>query len=224
MNRLASRALSFLDCEAVYVYQMRVNIKMPSKTAGSWSLHRDFDFWHGMDGMPATDALAFHILVTEHTDTNGPVIFVDGSHTEEILPEAKEGNDTLAESFGESALKYTLPESLLIGKSCTAMTGSAGTVASMDPLTWHYSSPNLESTNRVLFSVIFNDVANVPVQPEGTSPRPTYIVNEPMENSIWRRQQVTPSEEIVRAPPSAVWEEGLEDKSMPPSSVNMQGF
>jgi ectoine hydroxylase len=187
MNSLASRALSFLGCDSVYVYQFRVNIKTPSKTAGSWSLHRDFDFWHGMDGMPTTDAVAFHILVSEHTDTNGPVVFVDGSHQVPVDPDAKDSKDWKA-GFGESTLKYTLPESLIGSQPCTAMTGSRGTVASMHPLTWHYSSPNLETSNRVLFSVIFNNTANLPVQPEDTIPRPEYIVSQPMEHNIWKRE------------------------------------
>jgi len=196
MNRLASRALSFLDCDSVYVYQFRVNIKTPSMTAGSWSLHRDFDFWHGMDGMPTTNAIAFHILVSEHTNTNGPVIFVDGSHRVEVEADAKDSKDWKS-GFGESTLKYTLPEELIGEQPCTPMTGSVGTVASMDPLTWHYSSPNTESNNRVLFSVIFNDITNLPVQPEGTSPRPHYIVSQPAERNIWKRASAFGSQSAV---------------------------
>jgi len=196
MNRLASRALSFLDCDSVYVYQFRVNIKTPSKTAGSWSLHRDFDFWHGMDGMPTTNAIAFHILVSEHTNTNGPVIFVDGSHRVEVEADAKDSKDWKS-GFGESTLKYTLPEELIGEQPCTPMTGSVGTVASMDPLTWHYSSPNTESNNRVLFSVIFNDITNLPVQPEGTSSRPHYIVSQPTECNTWKRASAFGSQSAV---------------------------
>merc|ERR1719487_318396 len=137
--------------------------------------------------MPTTNAVAFHILVSEHTETNGPVIFVDGSHQVDVDAHAKDSKDWKS-GFGESTLKYTLPESLIGDQPCTPMTGSRGTVASMHPLTWHYSSPNLESSNRVLFSAIFNDTNNLPVQPEGTIPRPHYIVSQPMEYNIWKRE------------------------------------
>jgi len=105
----------------------------------------------------------------------------------EVQAHSKDSKDWKS-GFGESTLNYTLPESLIGEQPCTAMTGTRGTVASMDPQTWHYSRPNTESNNRVLFSAVFNDVANLPVQPEGTTPRPSYIVSQPMEQNIWKRK------------------------------------
>lgn len=183
MNRFAARALSMLGCESVYVYQFRVNIKCPSKVgAGTWSLHRDFDFWHGMDGMPQPNAVAFHVLVSDHTEENGPLIFVDGSHNMDVQIDSKK-DDSWQAGFQESGLKYTIDESLVGNAQTRALTGPEGTVCAMNALTWHYSRPNLSSSNRVLLSVILNDTSNLPVQPKGTIRRPHYIVCDPMD--IW---------------------------------------
>lgn len=189
MDRLASRALSLLGCDSVYVHQFRVNVKTPSKAAGScsWSLHRDLDFWHGMDGMPTTNAVAFHVLVSEPKDTNGHAVSVDVSHREVSDAHSNHSKDRKA-VFGDSALKYTVPEEL-IGEQ----PWSQGTVASMDPLRSHDSRPNTSLHNQVLLSVIFNDAATSPVQPEGKGAirRPPHIVSQPMhkpnvEISPWR--------------------------------------
>ncbi len=57
--------------------------------------------------------------------------------------------------------------------------GTRGKTVAMHPLTWHYSHPNESDAPRVLASVIFNDLDNVPVQPAETHRRPEVIVHSP---------------------------------------------
>lgn len=170
MDRLASSALSFLGCDSVYVHQLRVDMATPSKDAGSGVLRRE----DGIDSMPTNNAIVFHILLSDQTDTNGPVVFVEGSH-DVADPRAKHGK-----------------AGLIAEQPCAGLTGSRGTVASMHPLTWHYSSPpELEATNRVLFSVVFNDLSNQPLQPKA-------VMNQPMEHNIWKREPAMLRDQFVR--------------------------
>merc|ERR1719410_2292560 len=86
MDRLGVMACDFIGCESVYVFQFRINVKFPTKTgtAGAWVPHRDFDFWHNMDGMPAPNAVLMHVCVNEHHLSNGPVFCCDGSQVEDV--------------------------------------------------------------------------------------------------------------------------------------------
>lgn len=182
MDRLASTALSFLGCDSVYVYQLRVDMKTPSKDAASGTLRRDVDLWHDIESMPTTNAIVFHILLSDQTDSHGPVVFVDGSH-DVADPQAR---------AGESNLKNVLPLSLIAEQPCTGLTGSRGTVASMHPLTLHYGSPDVDTKNKVLFSVVFNDLSNQPLQPKAAA-------LQYMEHNIWKREPAALREQSVRA-------------------------
>ena len=170
MEKLASRALDLIGCDSVYVFQFCVNSKAPSAgtTEGKWALYRDYDFWHGMDGMPTTRAVVMHVLAAEHTATNGPVAFVDGSHEMDVAVHSKDDVNWEA-GFAEKSFKYTIDSSLIGSAPCTAMTGKAGAITAMHLLTWHDSSPNISTKPRVLLNVVFNDASNLPVQPEGTA-------------------------------------------------------
>ena len=181
MNKLAAKAKALLSCDSVYCYQLRVNAKYPATDgSGKWVPHRDFDFWHRMDGMPEPNCVVLHVLVNEHTTSNGPLVLCAGSHQEDVLPLVTE-DDSWDAGFRED-LKYTVNSELVdTWKNKTTMTAPAGTIVAMNPLTWHFSEPNHSDAPRVLFSVVFNDTQNLPTPVP--NPRPEFVVQPP--STVW---------------------------------------
>jgi len=185
MSRLAGIAKALLECEAVYVYQFRVNVKngVPDAhdTTGSWKPHRDFDYWRNMDGMREPRAVIFHMLVNEHHDDNGPLEVCPGTHLSEpgdgelrIMPES----DWKA-GFSED-IKYQIDPGAFAHRGSVALHGEAGTLAAMHPKLWHGSSPNRTTEPRILLSVIFNDLENAVTRTD----RPGFVVQEPA-SGVW---------------------------------------
>lgn len=176
MNRLGAQACELIGCESVYVFQFRINTKFPSKSgsSGAWVPHRDFDFWHHMDGMPHPRAVLMHLCVNEHTEANGPVFCCDESHLTDVAPVVNKQEGWEA-GFRED-LKYTLEEHRVQAwHKHTPMIGAPGTTFAMHPLLWHYSHPNLSEEPRVLMSIIFSDTKNICKIPEGAEARPEFI-------------------------------------------------
>jgi len=110
MAKLRAASCAVIGCDAVYLYQFRVNVKRPtSNAAGGWSPHRDFDFWHRMDGMPHPKAVVVHFFLTDHTPENGPLVLCDGSHrVDAALHVAKEDDDGDWQAGFTEDLKYTV--------------------------------------------------------------------------------------------------------------------
>lgn len=180
MARCASIAKGILGCEQVYVYQFRVNVKNGTRGAatqfGSWKPHRDFDYWHNLDGMAEPRAVIFHMLVNEHHDSNGPLEVCPGSHSRRlddgellVAPES----DWKA-GFSEN-IKYQIDLDEFSQAEPVPIRGKAGTLLVMHPLLWHGSSPNTTDEPRVLLSIVFNDLDNA----VETAGRPAFIVQHP---------------------------------------------
>lgn len=180
MARFADTARVLLDCEQVYVYQFRVNVKNgatdPRDHSGAWKPHRDFDYWRNLDGMRAPRAVIFHMLVNQHHADNGPLEVCPRSHRSELsgddLRVAPE-SDWQA-GFSEN-IKYQIDARSFARRESLAIHGDAGTLLAMHPMLWHGSSPNRTDTPRTLLSIIFNDLANAVDNPE----RPPFVVQPP---------------------------------------------
>ncbi len=184
MAKLANQAKGLLDCRSVYLYQFRVNSKHPSQQGrGGWAPHRDYDFWQRMDGLPLPRLVVFHIFLTEQTSDNGALVLCDGSHKANVELCIIDDQDWRG-GFGE-VLSYTIPpEAYEDWSKKTPMFGSAGSIVAMHPLTWHASSPNRSNANRVIASIIFNDLDNLPKDKEMMGNRPDFIVHRP-DQYVW---------------------------------------
>ena len=184
IERLSSIAKTLTGCRETYVYQFRANIKHPSENdSGGWQPHRDFDYWQHNDGMPSSRAVVFHVLVTDHTENNGPLVLCNASHKVTSANVITTGEDNWQANFGED-LKFTIQEQAVSDwKDKTVLLGSAGDIYAMHPLTWHYSEPNRSKGVRTLLSIVFNDLDNQPVLPEGAAQRPEFIVEQPRARS-----------------------------------------
>lgn len=180
MTRFAEISKSLLECECVYVYQFRVNVKNgiahKEDTLGSWKPHRDFDYWQNMDGMREPRAVIFHMLVNEHHDRNGPLEVCPGSHLadldgDELLVAPESGWKA---GFSEN-IKYQIDVQAFSRKGAVPIHGKPGTLLAMHPKLWHASSSNLTDQPRILLSIIFNDLSNA----VSNSDRPPFIVQDP---------------------------------------------
>jgi len=180
MTRCADITKGILECERVYVYQFRVNVKNGTggaeRTFGSWKPHRDFDYWYNLDGMAEPRAVIFHMLVNEHHARNGPLEICLGSHRRRledgvlhIAPES----DWKA-GFSED-IKYQIDPVCFAEAKPVPVYGPAGTLLAMHPLLWHASAPNITEEPRILLSVIFNDLSNA----VAAAGRPSFIVQSP---------------------------------------------
>lgn len=180
MARFAEISKALMNCQRVYVYQFRVNVKNgvadKNDTLGSWKPHRDFDYWRNMDGMREPRAVIFHMLVNEHHARNGPLEVCPGSH----LSELDDGELLVAAESGWKAgfsenIKYQIDAQAFSRKGAVPVHGKPGTLLAMHPKLWHASSPNLTDEPRILLSIIFNDLSNAVINSE----RPPFIVQDP---------------------------------------------
>ena len=73
-----------------------------TENTGGWQPHRDFDYWQQNDGMSAPRAAIFHILVTDHTQQNGPLILCNGSHKLTDVQIKTIADDSWQANFGEN--------------------------------------------------------------------------------------------------------------------------
>lgn len=181
MERFAGISKALLDCEHVYVYQFRVNVKNGTgnraDTHGSWKPHRDFDYWQKMDGMREPRAVIFHMLVNEHHAENGPLEVCPGTH----LSKLDDGELVVASDTGWKAgfsenIKYQIDGDVFSRRRVVSVHGEPGTLLAMHPKLWHASSSNRTEQPRILLSIIFNDLSNVVT----TSDRPDFIVQDPV--------------------------------------------
>lgn len=186
MPRLASEAKTLITAKtgqnnpAVYLYQFRINHKYFG--SNGWKPHRDFDFWHGMDGMPDPEqAIIFHFLISKskHTIKNGGVMICENTHKRLLTPDDLIITESQNWQAGfNNDLKYTLKEDIINNIKTSLLSGEQGACLAMHPLLWHFSLPNHSHENRTLLSVIFNTVDNAPLQNIHPK-RPEWITSSP---------------------------------------------
>lgn len=180
MVKLRKAACEIIGCSDAYIHQYRINIKR-AITGGNWKPHRDFDFWHMEDGMLVPEAVLFHVCITDHTCDNGPIMVVPGSHLVEETPNtivSKNDSKDWKKCFAEKDLKYQINQDNVekATRRPVPLVGEKGSVYAMHPLLWHFSEKNESNTDRILLSVIYNSIDNVPTK---LNHRPYYIAQPP---------------------------------------------
>ena len=185
MGKLAELSKRIIGCQQVYVYQFRVNVKhgasQTGNTYGAWKPHRDYDYWHNLDGLPDAKVVIFHMLVTDHTKNNGPLEVCPGSHRicpvgDELIELPEQGWQA---GFSED-IKFQINQQTFNQADSVVITGDAGTLLAMHPLLWHGSSTNNTDQVRVLLSIVFSDLGNIAI---GNN-RPDFVVQQP-NSGVW---------------------------------------
>ncbi|WP_187830240.1 phytanoyl-CoA dioxygenase family protein [Siccirubricoccus phaeus] len=145
--------------EAAYVYQSRVNLKLPF-LGDAWSWHQDFSAWHRGDGLPLPRAVMTAVFLEDCTPANGPLLVVPGSQRDgldEILAREKPVEGYKAERIPVEVLQECAEQS-----GIRDLSAPAGTVAFIHPTLLHSSGPNLTPWSRPIFYLLYNAVSNLP--------------------------------------------------------------
>jgi ectoine hydroxylase len=160
--RLVVPAQQILGTEALYVQQVKVNIKAAFE-GEAWQWHYDFATHHREDGVPEPLALNLHVFLDDVTEFNGPLHFVRGSHRAGPQPTFL---DTASTSYDLWCVGREVVAPLAERGGLFAATGAAGTALIFGDCLVHSSPPNLSPWDRRIFSLILNPISNASTRSE----------------------------------------------------------
>ncbi|MGH3564668.1 MAG: phytanoyl-CoA dioxygenase family protein [Pseudonocardia sp.] len=190
LPRLLQPVRQLLEAE-VYVYQFKINSKAPFG-GERWAWHQDYTAWQLADNLPAPNLVNVVLLLDEVTEFNGPMVFVPGSHQDDLLRQGTRPRTTSGQHIDPDDIALTREQlaGVLSRRGMTSPKGPAGTVMFFHPEVAHGSALNMSPHPRNLLFITYNDVTNIP-RPAG-SPRPEYLVGrdlrplEPRDVSLLR--------------------------------------
>ncbi len=160
----------------VYVSQSKINSKAPKNNNNvvgkKWLYHRDFSFWHILDGIPKPSMVSTFVYITEQTEENGAIYVLKGSHKDAPLDLIKsevgfEKNGT-GERIDDTSEKLSLQ---IISKmlmkhihkyECVTLIGRPGDLIIMDPRLLHASNDNNTNLSRDIMITVYNPTNNLP--------------------------------------------------------------
>lgn len=154
--RLVAPAQQILGDDALYVQQVKVNVKAAFE-GEAWQWHYDFATHHAEDGVPQPLALNLHVFLDDVTEFNGPLHFITGSHRHGLHPAFL---DTETTSYELWCVRREVVARLVGQGGLLSATGAAGTGLIFGDLLVHSSPPNLSPFDRRIFSLILNPVSN----------------------------------------------------------------
>ncbi|MES2026472.1 MAG: ectoine hydroxylase [Pseudomonadota bacterium] len=175
--RVLNVAREILGSE-VYIHQSRINYK-PGFTGKEFYWHSDFETWHSEDGMPAMRALSCSILLTDNSESNGPLMLIPGSHHHYVSCMGETPDENYKKSLKKQ--EVGVPDQILLRyladmggiKSCA---GKAGSVVFFDCNTMHGSNGNITPYPRSNVFFVYNSIANQLDEPKGgLVPRPEFV-------------------------------------------------
>lgn len=156
--------------EPAYIYQARINVKMPF-TSDAWSWHQDFTAWHRGDGMPAPRAMMVAVFLHDCTPANGPLLVIPGSHSDELDEILSRERDV--PGYSVQRVPLDVIETLARQSTIVDLSAPAGSVAFIHPTLMHGSAANLTPWPRSIAYYNFNAVSNAP----SDSQRPWFMNN-----------------------------------------------
>jgi ectoine hydroxylase len=197
LPRLLHPVRQLLDAE-VYVYQFKINSKAPFG-GERWAWHQDYIAWQLADNLPAPKLVNVALLLDEVTEFNGPMIFVPGSHRDDLMRQGTRPKTTSYLPIDPDDIALTSEQLAgLVGRwGMTSPKGPAGTVIFFHPEVAHASTLNMSPYPRTLLFITYNDVTNSPRLTD--SPRPEYLVGrdlrplEPKDISLLRLTRGAPA-------------------------------
>ncbi|HWT71224.1 MAG TPA: ectoine hydroxylase [Oxalicibacterium sp.] len=175
--RVLNVARAILGSE-VYIHQSRINYK-PGFSGKEFYWHSDFETWHTEDGMPAMRALSCSILLTDNSESNGPLLLIPGSHRHYVSC----AGETPDENYKKSLKKQEIgvPDEVLLRYltdmgGIVSCAGKAGSVVFFDCNTMHGSNGNITPYPRSNVFFVYNSITNQLEQPKGgLTPRPEFV-------------------------------------------------
>jgi ectoine hydroxylase len=151
----------------VYVHQSRLNVNKGLGTGGFY-WHQDYATWRDVDGLKDARALMITVFVDDMDNTNGPLLYIPGSHGQGVLddfePDKDATGNVLMRLSGAKLRELSDAGGIEVG------TGKAGSVLIMHCNIVHGSSQNISPNSRTLFYVNVTSVEN----PQTTFARAPY--------------------------------------------------
>jgi ectoine hydroxylase len=161
----------------VYVYQSRLNLE-PGLRGESDYWHSDFETWHTEDGMPRMRALSVAILLREPDASNGPLMFIPGSHHSFVAcTNGKSGRQHNPAAPGPEmgTPDDTSIRDLVNHGGIEMPKGPPGTVIVFDCNTMYGANSNITPYPRETLYLVYNSVDNQVSEPYcGDARRPEF--------------------------------------------------
>ncbi|BBK42097.1 L-proline 4-hydroxylase [Allostella vacuolata] len=163
-------AVRQLLADDVYVYQSRINLKLPF-AGDAWSWHQDFSAWHRRDGMARPHAVMAAVFLDDCTVANGPLLVIPESQTDDVDLVLRREHDV--QGYKVERVSAELIADLAGRHGIADLLGPAGSVAFIHPTLMHGSAPNMTPWSRSIYYLNYNAVSN------GTKPseRPWFMNN-----------------------------------------------
>jgi ectoine hydroxylase len=166
--RMLEPAQGVLGDESLYVYHTKCNLK--TAIDGSvWQWHQDYGTWR-KDGVPEPALTTALVMLDKPTEFNGCLYFIPGSHKVGSLE--PRFDEATAYKFWVVA-KEDLLDIMARSPEPVPITGEPGTVVFFHPNILHASGHNLSQHDRWAIYVVYNQVANRPL--DVPNPRPDYV-------------------------------------------------
>ena len=136
----------------VHAFQTRLTPKKGFAGNG-WSWHQDFNQWNRHDGMKHPRGLLVGVFLDDVNVSNAPIMVIPGSH--------KRGHIPIPDIMD---IDHPTIEELANQGGIEALMGPAGSVAFINCLTVHGSTPNISPWSRRIFYINYNSVENQEVE------------------------------------------------------------
>lgn len=176
-RRLVSIAKQILGSD-VYIHQSRANLK-PGLQGKEFYWHSDFETWHVEDGMPSMRAVSASILLTDNTESNGPLMIMQGSHMYFISCIGDTPDNHYKASLRKQEYGVPDPDSLRFladRGGIRSIIAPAGSVVFFDCNAMHGSNSNISPYPRSNLFFVYNSIENTLSSPKyGLTPRPEHI-------------------------------------------------
>jgi ectoine hydroxylase len=164
--RLIEPAEQLLD-SGVYIHQSRLNVNKGLGTGGFY-WHQDYATWRNVDGLKEPRALMIAVFIDDMAHTNGPLLYIPGSHTLGVIDEFEPDKDATGNVL--MRLSSAKLKELSDANGIEVGTGGAGSVLIMHCNIVHGSSQNISPNSRTLLYVNVTSVEN----PQTTFARAPY--------------------------------------------------
>lgn len=163
-DRRIVRIAEYILGSAVYLHQSRICSE--SGLHGSTDYwHSDFETWHSEDGMPRMRALSVAIMLSETGESNGPLMFVPGSHCSFVACVHGSGGTP-----DDASIRYLINDG-----GIETPKGKPGTVIVFDCNTMHGANSNITPYPRKNLYIVYNSVDNPVSEPfSGDNRRPEH--------------------------------------------------
>ncbi|MFT5530180.1 MAG: ectoine hydroxylase [Candidatus Poriferisodalaceae bacterium] len=130
----------------VYMHQYKVNAKA-AFDGEVWQWHQDYGTWQRDDAMPEPLAMNVAVFLDEVTASNGPLLFIPGSHLEGVF---EAGHDLGTTSYPLWTLDRDTITRLAERGGIVAPTGPPGSMILFHGCLVHASPPNISPFGRVI--------------------------------------------------------------------------